>query len=398
MMNRRSLFKGSAAIAAISAASQGIPGAMAAPNTQGGPKRISARGHDGIMDRYPTLDLDSHNDMIAGIRKWNNGALDSAAEARAAEIYNKHGIPLDSDLPMAQVIELVKDDPIIALSGYTWLDVQHIKWKNTLNAFESRADEYLAEMEAFDKAGPGTLELNPNMFIPGYCRMEIHQQPGGYVGNAFAGHIYHYATNVSADRRNDQDQNHMTSAMSTPLPKDGKVKRILDVGTSVGQFATSLKRRFPDAEVWALDVGGPMVRYAHMRAVDMGVAVNFRQALAEDTHFPDNHFDMVVSNIMHHEVTADGTKAIYREAQRILRPGGHYYPIDVYTHEPPPKSAMGKYKMFWTYRWNHEDWWLEWSELDQEAEMKKAGLKVSRTPQTTGGGRRRGNNIVGTKV
>ena len=33
-----------------------------------------------------------------------------------------------------------------------------------------------------------------------------------------------------------------------------------------------------------------------------------------------------------------------------------------------------------------------------DAGLKKAGLKVSRTPQTTGGGRRRGNNIVGTKV
>ena len=91
MLNRRSLFKGSAAIAAVSAASAGIPGAMAAPNSQG-PKRLSMRGHDGIMDRYPTLDLDSHNDFIAGLRKWNNTSLNAAAESRAAEIYNKHGI------------------------------------------------------------------------------------------------------------------------------------------------------------------------------------------------------------------------------------------------------------------------------------------------------------------
>lgn len=39
-----------------------------------------------------------------------------------------------------------------------------------------------------------------------------------------------------------------------------------------------------------------------MRASDLGVAVNFRQSLAEATGFPDGHFDMIVSFIVLHEV------------------------------------------------------------------------------------------------
>ncbi len=401
MMNRRSLFKGSAALATVAAGSElASKQAFAAGN---GPERVAQRGHDGIMVRYGSLDLESHNDFISGMRKWTNQSSRTAAEARAAEIFNKAGIPVGAELPMAKVMELVGNDPIISMSGYSWMDVQHIKWKQLQNFFHARYDEYLSEMERFDKAGPGSLELNPKMHIPGYCRMEIHQQPGGYVGDPFAGHIYHYATNVTADRKNDQDQAYMTYAALTPLPENKKVKRILDTGTGIGQYATSIKRQFPDAEVWGIDVGGPMLRYAHMRAVDMGVAVNFRQVLAEDTGFPDNHFDLVISHLMHHEVTADALRAIFKENQRILRPGGHYFAIDSYTNGPAAKDAMGQFDLFWTYRWNHEDWQIEWAEVDQAGDMKKAGYKVWYNEPGPSTGRRnvfrRGyNNIVGTKV
>jgi SAM-dependent methyltransferase len=116
---------------------------------------------------------------------------------------------------------------------------------------------------------------------------------------------------------NEQDQIHRAAAAKMPLPKDGKVRRILDMGCGVGQFTSALKERFPDAEVWGIDVGGPMVRYAHLRASKLGIGANFAQKLAEDTGFPDGHFDIVTSYIMHHEVTAQGTLAIIDEARRV---------------------------------------------------------------------------------
>jgi SAM-dependent methyltransferase len=399
MLDRRSLLKGSAAVAAVVAASQTMARDVAA-NPASALARVAPRGHDGIMVRYGTLDLDSQNDLIAGIRSWTNSKAQRAAAARAAEIYARNGIPLDAKLPLQQVLELVKDDPIISMWAYSWMDVQHIKWKMLRNFFHARYDEYLSEMERFDKAGPGLLEMNTKLHIPGYCRHEIHQQPGGYVGDPFAGHIYHYATNVTADRRNDQDQSYNNYAALTPIPEDRKVRRILDLGTGIGQYATSIKRRFPDAEVWGIDVGGPMLRYGHMRAVDMGVAVNFSQRLAEDTKFPDDHFDMVISHLLHHELTGDATKAVYQEAQRILRPGGQFFALDAYTNQPVSRTAMGQFELFWVYRWNREDWQVEWSEVDQETHMKKAGMKVWRTPDTTAKGvsNRGYNNFVGTKV
>jgi ubiquinone/menaquinone biosynthesis C-methylase UbiE len=213
------------------------------------------------------------------------------------------------------------------------------------------------------------------MAIPEYTAHEIHSMPGGYVGDAFAGHMYDCGTNWGAYvDRNYQDGAHLLMAANAAVPADGKVRRILDIGTSIGQFASSMKRRFPEAEVWGVDIGGPMVRYAHMKAADNGIAVNFAQRLAEDTKFPDNYFDIVVSNLLFHEVSYTGAQAIIKEVARVLRPGGVFSPTDDNT---PPPTVKAKYTLWYNYRWNHEDWYADWHSVDFAGEMKKNGIKVT---------------------
>ena len=55
---------------------------------------------------------------------------------------------------------------------------------------------------------------------------------------------------------------------------------------------------------------------------DLKNGTNFAQRLAEDTKFPDGHFDLVTSYIMHHEVRAQKTLEIIDEARRVTRAGG----------------------------------------------------------------------------
>ena len=175
--------------------------------------------------------------------------------------------------------------------------------------------------------------------------------------------------------KNDQDQAHKASAAKLPLPADGKVKRILDMGCGIGQLTVALKERFPDAEVWGVDVGAPMVRYGHMRANRLGVGVNFAQRLAEDTKFPDGHFDLVTSYLLHHEVPADVTLRIIAEAQRVTRPGGVYYPLDFASGgtKSPPRAM---YARWWDHRWNNERWTLEYHSLDFTQEIARRGFSM----------------------
>ena len=396
MINRRSLmglFAGAASLVAAPFASRAAqqrtaPPAMGMfqtrddlpppPKTTGNvPGTLAPRGRNGRMERLPEIDLESRMDFLMSVRTFANQTLSQAAGRRADDILASKGISPDTELPMQEAIALLQDDPVVSARTRTWMSVQQLSWNNMKAECENNADTYLSEMEAVDNRGPGTLELNPDLEMPDYTRHEIHIQPGGYVGNDFAGHMYDYGTNGFYTGRNDQDALHMTAAFGLPIPADGKVRRILDLGTGIGQLAMALKERFPDAEVWGIDVGGPMVRYGHLRAVERGLDVNFAQRLAEDTRFPDNHFDLVTSYIMLHEVSPQGTKDIVNEAYRITRPGGIFYPIDFNLKNPFPRTAYGQYRRWWDHRWNNEVWTIKYRTNGLQDLVRAAGFDLN---------------------
>ncbi|MCB2107761.1 MAG: methyltransferase domain-containing protein [Rhodobacteraceae bacterium] len=375
-LGRRDLFA-SAAAAAASATAASLNTAEAKEMAKESVRTMTVRGYNGIYPRMPTLKMETRGEFYAGLYKWRLQEMEKAADAHAMELLRANGIDPMADMSWGEAVALLEGDPLIAMTCRARSSHQKLKYQMLQNEYYKRADEFLSEMERADKMGPGTLELNPKMDIPEYTAREIHSMPGGYVGDPFAGHLYHAGTDWGAYVEvNYQDGAHMQMAKAAATPADGKVKRILDLGTSIGQFATSMKRRFPDAEVWGLDIGGPMVRYAHMKAADMGVDVNFAQRLCEKSGFPDNHFDIVTSNLLFHEVNEQGAKDIIKEVARVLRPGGVYSSTD--TNDTPP-TAKGKYTLWYNYRWNHEDWYADWHRVDFKGEMEKNGLKVKRS-------------------
>jgi SAM-dependent methyltransferase len=388
MIGRRELFGATAATLVLAKSLQAdaaptAANADTAAAAAGGSKAlrgtVQPRGMDGRLVRLPTLDLESEQDFTRGFRMLQNRQLRAASSAAFERILEREKIDAATPITMEQLRALIERDPIINMASKTWLDNQRFMWKTLQDHFHAHADEYLSEMEAADKAGPGTLDIPSNFDVPSFARHEIHIQPGGYVGDPFAGHIYHYGTNsfyvATTLGKNDQDQAHKASAAKLPLPADGKVKRILDMGCGIGQLTVALKERFPDAEVWGIDVGAPMVRYGHMRANRLGVGVNFAQRLAEDTKFPDSHFDLVTSYLLHHEVPADVTLRIIAEAQRVTRPGGVYYPLDFASGgtKSPPRAM---YARWWDHRWNNERWTLEYHSLDFTQEIAKRGFSM----------------------
>ena len=374
MINRRSLFGASAALASLIATTLGGRKAMAKSPAFAD---VEPRGSVGRMERLPSLDLESRQDFLTGFRVWTNSDMRRAASTRFNAILEAKGIARDADLPLEEVLELAETDPVVATSVRTWLSGQQLIWKTVQEEFHNNAETYLKEMEAADATGPGSLELNPEMHVPEYARHEIHIQPGGYVGDPFAGHINHYGVNAFYAGRNYQDEVQGAIAAKVQTPPDGQVKRILDLGCATGRLTFAMKERFPDAQVWGIDVGGPMVRYAHMRAVDLGLDCHFAQRLAEDTKFPDGHFDLVVSYIMFHEMPQEITQQVIRETYRILRPGGAFFPVDFKTGKQEPKaSPQRSFALWWDHRWNNEPWRYEFTSRDFGDSIAAVGFKV----------------------
>jgi SAM-dependent methyltransferase len=367
-MNRRGMFVGAAAT-------------VAATKAAAATGSIATRGTIGIYPRLPDLDIESRGDFLLGMNIFHGGDLAKAAREQGAAILKAKGIDPNDTVSFDDTVAMFGNDPVLSAWAKTRSTHQYHKYRMLQNHLHSRAEEYLAAMDDADKKGPGVVEFDMGLLksAPEYTRREIHTQPGGYVGDPFAGYMYRYGTDWGVlNGRSYQDGAHKEMAGATPVPADGKVRRILDLGTSIGQYATSLKTRFPEAEVWGVDVGAPMVRYAHLKANAMGVDVRFRHALAEDTKFPSNHFDLVTANILFHETTQVGAKGIIKEVARVLRPGGVFYPVDFYTSRPAPRTAWEQFAAFWNHRWNIEDWMLEYAALDFNGELARNGLEVAR--------------------
>jgi ubiquinone/menaquinone biosynthesis C-methylase UbiE len=403
MLDRRTLFGATAAVSAFVGSAFGGRKAQAA--TTFTDKNLSPagdvdkRGTRGRFERLPDLDLESKWDFVTGFRVFQQ-RFSPIAMKRIDAILESKGLDPKGEYTMEEAVELTKDDLLVQTSGRTWISNQQITWKIVQDYYHEHADEYLAEMEAADNDGPGTLELNPDLDIPDYIRREIHIMPGGYIGDAFAGHMYHHGTNsftagISFLGPNEQDQLQTRMADRLPLPRDGKVTRILDLGCAFGRLTVALKERFPDAEVWGIDVGGPLVRYGHMRARDLGIAVNFAQRNAEDTGFPDGFFDIVTSHIIHHEIPSEQNKKVLAEAYRITRPGGYYYPVD-FANRGDKGPAYGQYRRWWDHRWNEEPWSPEFVAFDMESAMEEAGFVLNHdTPAVLPGfGKRHGEKLA----
>ncbi len=339
------------------------------------------RGTKGRLEKLPLLDLESRDDFLTGFRFWGTKMAVPAAARRFNKILLDNGLDTKSiNTELEDVFPLIENDPILGIAARYRTGVHDVMHRNFDVEFKSNADIYLDEMEGFDNIGPGKLELNPNLKIPDYASYEIHTQPGGYVGNPFAGHIYHYSTNnfyQGLRVSNYQDELHTKLANQVPAPEDGLVNRVLDQGCGIGQLAVALKERFSEAEVWGIDVGAPMIRYGHMRAVELDVAVNFSQRLVEDSQFEDNSFDIVTSYILHHELPEDISKKVVGEVNRILRPGGVFFPIDFQTGAyKGAESAWARYMQFKDHRWNEEVWRQEYGKFNFPQAMREAGFKV----------------------
>jgi ubiquinone/menaquinone biosynthesis C-methylase UbiE len=287
------------------------------------------RGSIGVTPRPTTLADESYLEFVTSFRRFciQRGfpvmAANGEAElARAVDAGDVQAPVAGAQIPLDEVKRVFRKVPFTPTWQRFVRSQQEMMWRGTRKSFLRKGVSVMAWMDAAEKSHPNNIHYDPAFEPPAYTRCEIHCQPGGYTDDPLGGLVYHYGTKIFYEGFNDQDELHIELAQKATKPADGKVQSILDIGCSIGQATTNLKDLYPQAEVWGLDVGLPLIRYAHARAVEQGKDVHFKQALAEDSGFADGQFDMVLSYILFHEVPVKKMKEILAEVFRILRPGG----------------------------------------------------------------------------
>ena len=266
---------------------------------------------------------------------------------------------------------------------------QEMMWSSCQIPVERDLDALNAGVKAAESRCGGSLRLDPDLPTPRYhTAVDIHCQPGGYHSefvddDASPGMVYDRAVHLYAMGQMGPYNDDMGASLALWLQTEHpefKPKRILDMGCAVGHSTVPYTRAFPDAEVYAIDVAAPMLRYAHARAEDLGAKIHFSQQNAEATDFKDGYFDLIVSHILLHETSEKAIHNIVRECHRLLKRGG----MMVHAETPPYKDldAFDAFMLDWDTRNNNEPYWARSHEIDLQALSKSGGFDPEREFET----------------
>lgn len=258
---------------------------------------------------------------------------------------------------------------------------QELLWESTNISIERQLPQLIEKAKSYSAASSAELDIPPDFVPPRYVSaLDIHCMPGGYcsevapddvaAGVLYDRGVYLYTMGYTGPNNDDMGRS-VCNYLVRNMP-GFKPRRILDMGCTVGHSTLPYKEYFPDAEIWGIDVGAPVVRYAHARAKAMGQEVNFAQMNAEETRFEDGYFDLVVSHILLHETSGKAMPRIFNECERLLAPGGVMIHADL-----PPFDLMDPFTQFildnetW---YNNEPFWGAMRDMDQIALAEKAGF------------------------
>jgi SAM-dependent methyltransferase len=294
----------------------------------------------------------------------------------AAEHLSKAGVELALDhATIDKVREVSAGVPEMATFLRVKRSAQEIYKQRIIESYNIQEADFKQKIADAEKRGPGTLTYDLNFVYPDYAQVEIHIQPGGYTKNELAGLYYDYGTSVFFGDGGKDDVLHKKHAANCAVPKDGKVTRILDLATSIGQLACEMKKRFPAAEVHGIDISSAMLRYAHWRALEQNTEIHFSQMPTEDMDFEAGSFDLVTSHLLFHEIPLEVIKKTLGEIRRVLRPGGTYVMFDFPT-ATPQSPGYGSFAGLMDAADNGEPYAYGFVTCGIEGLLEQAGLKL----------------------
>ena len=280
---------------------------------------------------------------------------------------------------------------------------QEMLWNSVDETVARQLDELVEQAERIRSAPRwGSLSLDAGFEMPGYiANVDNHAMPGGYSadlgeGDVASGALYDrgafiYTQGLFGPRMDGIGRAAVNFVRSRFA--DLEPRRILDMGCTIGASTVALHDAWPEAETHGIDVGAPLLRYAHSRAESWEKPVHFSQQNAEHTSFEATGFDLVTCLATLHETSRTALRNIFAEAHRLLRPGGLFLIAEIppYTDESTPFELFAR---DWDTLNNNEPFWGAMHETDLAAVMAKAGFPAAGIIETFARGIAAANNLV----
>jgi len=232
--------------------------------------------------------------------------------------------------------------------------------------------------------GKETLKIDPSAEAPRYlAAVDNHCMPGSYYteivpDDVLAGANYEtglfVTTAGSMSSKGDGGGRSIVNFVRDRFP-DFSPKRILDLGAGIGANTLPLASAYPDAEVVAVDVGAPMLRWGHARAQVLGHDnVRFIHSDGDTVDFEPNSFDWVQTTMFWHETSTSAIQSMMKKAYDLITPGGLFLNVEQPNFKPET-SLFDQFTRDWDAWYNNEPFWSKLHVMDVFEVMKAAGFQ-----------------------
>ena len=323
--------------------------------------------------RAPRLEFaaDVHYELIQAVRRYWSGALYRAVIRDAEAAQRAHG---DTDLGVAGLDQALRGS--LAYQAFGWIErhAQIAKYTGAnglLSSASRQRDEIAAALDEAAACHPDRLVLDAGLTLPGYyAETDFHLVPGGIHSRCYDGVVYEWAAGSTTMMSNENADVH--DSLAARIARTAPGADVLDVGCGFGRTIVALGRELPQARLTGADLSAPVLRLAHLRALEQGVTARFVQADATSlTPFADASFDVVTATMLLHELPPPQVREFLRAARRVLRPGGQLVVLDFYL---VPGGALGMFFHLGHADRNGEPFMPALLGLDLAAEARAAGF------------------------
>jgi SAM-dependent methyltransferase len=156
--------------------------------------------------------------------------------------------------------------------------------------------------------------------------------------------VYNWGFNVLGGRKHDAFRQRVIELAELHGDED-----LLDAGCGTGLTALRIAEQHHACQAYGIDLSSKMIEVAQSDATERNLDVDLRVGSITDLPYPDESFDVVLTNIMFHHLDMTQKRQAVAEIVRVLRPGGRYVSAEFGPRARNPleqRLAKGEYTLY----------------------------------------------------